>query len=275
LRRYMTGVMKWWVAEVGVDGFRCDVAGYVPLDFWNKLRAELDAIKPVFMLAEWETRDLHARAFDATYAWSWYNAMHDIAQGKADTGTLIQYYVTNQETWPRDSFRLMFISNHDKNAWDGTQSEMFGDALEIAIVLSVVGEGVPMIYSGQEAGETKRLAFFEKDPIVWQPHPVEDLYRELLALKKANTALWNGGWGAKMIQVPNDTSSSVFSFVRANDKDKVFAAFNFSSRGQIVRFDDSLYHGDYRDFSGGEAVQLTEDFELKLAPWTYRLFIQQ
>jgi glycosidase len=274
LRRYMTGVMKWWVAEVGVDGFRCDVAGYVPLDFWNNLRAELDAIKPVFMLAEWETRDLHARAFDATYAWSWYNAMHDIAQGKRDTGALIHYYVTNQEAYPRDGFRLMFISNHDKNAWEGTQSEMFGDALESAIVLSVIGEGMPMIYSGQEAGEMKRLAFFEKDPVVWQPHPVGDLYRHLLALKKANTALWNGGWGAKMIQVPNNASSRVFSFVRANDKDKIFAVFNFSSEGQAVRFDESLYHGDYRDFSGGGAVKLTEDFELELEPWAYRLFIQ-
>jgi hypothetical protein len=49
--------------------------------FLGNLRAELDAIRPVFMLAEWEQRDLHARAFDATYTWGFYNTLHDIAQG--------------------------------------------------------------------------------------------------------------------------------------------------------------------------------------------------
>ena len=64
----MTEAMKYWVTEVDMDGYRCDAAGFVPADFWNNVRAELDAIKPVFMLAEWESRDLHARAFDMTYA---------------------------------------------------------------------------------------------------------------------------------------------------------------------------------------------------------------
>ena len=192
----MTDVMKWWVAEVGMDGFRCDVAGFVPLDFWDNLRAELDAIRPVFMLAEWDTRDLHARAFDMTYAWDWHNTVHDIAMGKADVGALGGYYYRNNNSWPADGMRMLFVSNHDKNSWDGTQFELFGDALENAIVLSVISEGMPMIYNGQEAGNPKRLAFFEKDPIEWREHPIGELYQRLLELKKSNTALWNGHWGA-------------------------------------------------------------------------------
>ena len=94
LRRYMSEAMKWWVAEVGFDGFRCDVAGFVPLDFWDTVRRELDAIRPVFMLAEWEQRDLHARAFDATYTWGFYDTLHDIAQGRADVGALTGYYLS-------------------------------------------------------------------------------------------------------------------------------------------------------------------------------------
>ena len=43
--------------EFDVDGYRCDVAGFVPLDFWENVRRELDEIKPVFMLAEWESRE--------------------------------------------------------------------------------------------------------------------------------------------------------------------------------------------------------------------------
>jgi glycosidase len=275
LRRYMTDAMKWWVTEAGVDGFRCDVAGYVPLDFWNNLRAELDAIKPVFMLAEWESRDLHAQAFDMTYAWSWHNAVHDIAMRKADVGALVRYYSKNKKTWPDGGMRMTFVSNHDKNSWEGTQFELFGDALENAIALSVIGEGMPLVYSGQEAGNQKRLGFFEKDTIKWRDHRVGEIYRGLLALKKTNTALWNGRWGARMMLVPNNVPGSVFSFVRANEKDKVFAVFNFSDKPRSVSFSDTLYYGSYRDFSNHEPVMLTEDFTLDMGPWAYRVFVTE
>jgi len=275
LRRYMADVMKWWVAEVGVDGFRCDVAGFVPLDFWNELRAELDAIKPVFMLAEWETRDLHARAFDMTYAWTWHNAVHDIAMGKADVGTLNGYYYINANSWPENGMRMMFISNHDKNSWDGTQFELFGDALENAIALSVLSEGTPMVYSGQEAGNPRRLEFFEKDTIEWRDHRVGALYRKLLALKKSNTALWNGRWGAAMEQVSNSQPASVLSFVRENGNDKVFAAFNFSDRPVTVSFSGTRHHGSYRDAMTGEPSMMDENVELKMSPWTHRVFVKE
>ncbi len=274
VRRYMTEALKYWVAEVGIDGYRCDVAGYVPLDFWNNVRRELDAIKPVFMLAEWESRDVHAEAFDMSYAWSWFNTMHNIAQGKAKVPALFGYYSANESAFPRDGMRMTFISNHDKNSWDGTQFEAFGDALHAAIVLSVVGEGMPLLYSGQEAGNEKRLEFFEKDPIVWREHPVGDLYKKLFALKRDNTALWNGAWGATMIHVPNDRPDEVFSFVRRNDVDKVFAVFNFSAESQNVSFEQSLYHGDYMEFFSGESAALDAATRLTLAPWSYRVYLR-
>jgi len=275
LRRYMTDVMKWWVTEAGVDGFRCDVAGFVPLDFWDELRLQLDQIKPVFMLAEWESRDLHARAFDMTYAWSWHNAVHNIAMGKADATALSGYYYSNENSWPENGMRMLFVSNHDKNAWDGTQFELFGDALENAIVLSVISEGMPLVYSGQEAGNNKRLEFFEKDPIEWRDHPVGALYQKLLALKKANTALWNGRWGAKMEQVTNSMPASVLSFVRESSTDKVFAVFNFSSQSVAVSFSDNHHHGVYRDYLSGEQVMMSEGMKLEMAPWTNRIFVQE
>lgn len=275
LRRYMTDAMKYWVTEVGMDGFRCDVAGFVPLDFWNNLREELDAIKPVFMLAEWESRDMHARAFDMTYTWGFNNTLHSIAKGKGNAGSLGFYYYEKNNSFPRDAIRMSFVSNHDKNAWDGTQFDLYGDALENAIVLSVLSEGMPMIYNGQEAGNTKRLAFFEKDPIKWREHPVGELYRRLFALKKANPALWNGAWGAEMIPVTNSAPSNVFSFVRMRDDNKVFAVFNFSAEEQTVTFSERLYHGSYRDFSTGEQQALEEGFALEMAPWSYRVYVNK
>lgn len=274
LRRYMTDAMKWWVAEVGMDGFRCDVAGFVPIDFWNQLRTELDAIRPVFMLAEWETRDLHALAFDMTYAWSWYETVHRIAQGKADAGSLGIYHYTDENSWPRDAMRMLFVSNHDKNSWEGTQFEAFGDALENAIVLSVVSRGMPLIYNGQEAGNSKRLAFFERDPIEWREHPVGALYQRLIKLKKNNTALWNGRWGAPMLQVANSSPENVFSFVRQNDDDKVFAVFNFSDQPVTVSFSGNLHHGAYRDFFSNEPSKMNASTELKMNPWTNRVFVK-
>ncbi len=251
LRKYMTDAMNYWVTEADVDGYRCDVAGFVPVDFWENVRRELDAIKPVFMLAEAELRDLHAGAFDMTYAWGWYDAMHQVAMGKADLGALIGYYSGNECTFPPDCIRMTFVSNHDKNAWDGTGPEQFGDALAAAIVLSVVGDGMPLIYNGQEAGESKRLKFFEKDPIAWGEHPIGELYRKLFALKKANTALWNGHWGAAMIRVPNSAPAEVLSFVRRNDRDKVFAVFNFSKETRTVRFEEVCFRAPTRTISAG------------------------
>jgi len=275
LRKYMTDALKYWVKEANIDGYRCDVAGFVPVDFWNNARKELDAIKPVFMLAEGDSRDLHAEAFDMTYAWGWYDAVHQITTGKTkDLGGLIGYYSTNESAYPPDIMRMTFVSNHDKNAWDGTEFEQFGKGLEPAMVLSGVGDGMPLIYNGQEAGNTKRLKFFEKDPIVWKAHPNGDLYKKLIALKKKNTALWNAHWGATMIAVPNSRPDKVFSFVRQNDTDKVFAVINFSGQPQTVTFKESLYHGKYTDYFGGQPVELDASTKLNLKPWGYLVFVQ-
>jgi len=274
LRRYMTEAMKYWVVEADVDGFRCDVAGFVPVAFWENVRRELDAIKPVFLLAEWESRDLHARAFDATYAWSWYDAVHRIAIGDADVNALYLYYSWNESAWPPNSLRMTFVSNHDKNAWEGTQFEQFGDALEAAIVLSVVGDGIPLLYSGQEAGNPKRLAFFQRDPIDWREHPIGELYRDLFALKHANSALWNAKWGALMVKVPNDAEAEVLSFVRRNEEDAVFAAFNFSGEARTVAFRDSLHHGSWVDAFGGTGMRFGSGTTLSLEPWGWRVFLE-
>ncbi len=274
LRKYMTDAMKYWVREADVDGYRCDAAGFVPLDFWNNVRRELDAIKPVFMLAEWESRDLHADAFDMTYAWSWYEAVQSIAKGKSDLGSLYTYYAWNEGFFPPDSIRMTFLSNHDKNSWDGTMNEQFGKAVPVTIVLSAVGEGMPLIYNSQEAGETKRLKFFERDPIEWKPSPIADLYRKLFALKHENDALWNGHWGALTLNVPNSTGAKVLSFVRRNDHNKVFAVLNFTKDRQTVTFRESLCHGDYIDFFTGDKVTVTDGTEFKLPGWGYKLLVQ-
>ena len=274
VREYMTEAMKYWVREVGIDGYRCDVAGFVPVDFWNNVRRELDAIRPVFLLAEWESRDLHARAFDATYAWGWYEAVHDIVQGRAGPSKLFVYYSWRESAWPREAYRMTYVTNHDINAWEELEFDAFGDALEMVIALSVVGDGMPMMYNGQEAGNMKHLAFFEKDPIAWQKHPIGALYKRLFALKKSNTTLWNGDWGAPMVRAWNSAPDQVLSFVRENDQDKVFAMMNFSPEAQRFTFSDGPYAGEYRDYFSGESLSVSQATEFELPPWGYRVLVR-
>ena len=129
---------------------------------------------------------------------------------------------------------------------------------------------MPLIYNGQEAGNNKRLKFFEKDPIMWKAHPNGELYKKLIALKTKNTALWNAHWGARMIDVPNSNPKAVFSFVRQNEQDKIFAVINFSSKPQNVTFKDSLYHGKYNEYLSGQAAELDASSKVMLKPWVIR-----
>ncbi len=275
LRQYMIEAMKYWVREADIDGYRCDVAGFVPVDFWNQARKEMDAIKPVFMLAEWESRDLHEYAFDMTYAWTWYEKMEHIAQGKAkDLSSLFVYYSWNESSFPKDGIRMVGVSNHDKNAWEGTEFELFGKGLQAAMVLSVVGEGMPMVYNGQEAGNPKRLKFFEKDEIIWRNHPNGELYKKLFALKHSNSTLLNWGHNATMNLVPNSRPDKVFSFARQNEQDKIFVVINFSNLSQTVTFKETLYHGNYTEYFSGQAAALNSATKLVLPPWSYRVFVR-
>ncbi len=270
LREYMTKAMVYWVRDVGVDGYRCDVAGYVPLDFWENLRAELEAVKPVFMLAEFNHRDVHRAAFDASYAWAWNNAMHDIAAGKADTGALYGYYSENESAFPVVAMRMTYGENHDQNAWEGTSFERFGPALPAAIVLSFVGEGIPLVHNGVEAGNEKRLAFFEKDPIAWRQHPNGALIKRLIAYRKAHVALHNGRWGARMVSVANSSPQQVFSLLRERDDDRVFVVLNLSGEAKAVTFPTAQAQGDYIDFNGGK-VTINPQTPMSLEPWGWRV----
>lgn len=273
LREYMIGALEYWVRELDVDGYRCDVAGFVPTDFWEDARAALDAIKPVFMLAEWESRELTHRAFDMLYGWSWNSTMHDIAQGKADVDALRVYYSWNEKAYPADSLRMLFVTNHDHNSWEGTEFEKFGDVLEAAVVLTFASEGMPLIYNGQEAGNERRLEFFEKDPIVWREHPMGELYRRLVALKKANSALWAGCWGARMVQVTTSASKEVLAFVRRAGDDAVLAVLNLSPQPLEVTLVSGPVAGEWMEFGSSGTTSLDEGSVLSVPAWGYRLLV--
>ena len=274
MRREMAQAMAYWVREGGVDGFRADVAGYVPPDFWTDVRRDLEAIKPVWMLGEFNHRDLHMNAFDSSYGWAWAEALMKIAKGEADTGALYGFYSENESAWPSGAQRMIFTSNHDENAWSGTEFERFGPALANAFALLFTSEGIPLVYNGQEAGNERRLKFFERDPIAWRKHKHGALIRDWIAFRDAHPALHNAPWGARMVHVKTSEAQKVFSFVRAKEGDAVFVVQNYSAEPRTVTLEEIPHPGRW-DERGGSAATLQKGARLTLAPWSTRLFTRR
>ncbi len=192
LRRYMTEMMLYWVRDVGIDGFRCDVAGMLPTDFWNDAREELDAVKPVMMLAEDDQPARHARAFDLTYDWWTYQALGRLRAGKLNPASIATILANEELDFPAGSLRLRFSSNHDLCAWHKPGLERYGpDAAKAAAVLTFTLPGVPLIYNGQEAGNRNRLHLFERTPIDWNTddHGLRELFTTLARLRRARSSL--------------------------------------------------------------------------------------
>ncbi|MFM8450682.1 MAG: alpha-amylase family glycosyl hydrolase [Haliscomenobacter sp.] len=271
LRRYMTEAMKFWVAETDIDGFRCDAAGFIPLDFWENTRKELDRIKRVFMLAEWESRDLHARAFDMTYAWSLWDRLHRVCTGKDGIGLLQEYIAQDVNAFPEDGYRMVFTDNHDKNAWEGNQFTYFGAGIQPAIVLTATVSGMPMVYSGQEAGLDRSLALFEKDSIPWKPHVHAALYTQLFRLKHKNPALRNGSEGGVMQQVRHNQPEKVLAFCREKSNHRVIPILNFSADSVVVVLNVPEFSGAYRELFSNKPFNLSGSYTISLPAWGYKV----
>ncbi|MFO7525734.1 MAG: alpha-amylase family glycosyl hydrolase [Ignavibacteriaceae bacterium] len=271
----MAGALKFWVEEYDLDGFRCDFAGMVPVEFWNFVRPQLDKIKDVFMLAEWDTPELHENAFDMTYDWQMHKIMNNIYGGTNTVSDLINHIEQDRSRYPGYAFRMQFTDNHDENTWNGTVFERLGNAAETFAALTYTIPGMPLIYSGQETGNNKRLEFFEKDPIEWNIHSFEELYKSLNKLRKDNPALWSGIKGGDFQIVPNTTPGEVFTFLRSIGDNTLFMVFNLSDQPVETELKNNLADGDYREFftqKFAEVIAMAKS--IKLQPWEYRVYIK-
>lgn len=273
-RKYMTEALKFWVKEANIDGYRADVAGFIPVDFWENARKELDEIKPVFMLAEWESRDLFKKSFDMTYSWSLWEQLR-IAVNQQKLPGLVEYLSHDVNSVPRNAYRMTFTDNHDKNSWEGNPYLNFGEGLQTAIVMTGVVNGMMLCYSGQEAGLNRSLKFFEKDPIDWKYNENEVLFNKLFHLKHKNQALWNGKYGGEMIRVVNDQQDKIISFHREKNTDAVLPILNFSNETVKVNLDTKYFQGKYKELFTGKLFKLKDKTSLEMAPWSYLILVKE
>lgn len=233
LRQAMIDAMAFWVRDVDVDGFRCDVAGLVPMPFWREARAALDRIKPVFMLAEWDAPELHDRAFDMTYDLGLFDAFKAMAKGQVGKSALVDLLTQPRQAYPADAYRMRYTANHDSNSWHGSDAELFGPSLRAFAVLAATLPGMPLLYGGQEGGFDKRLKFFEKDAIDWKDRPLAGFYTQLFRLKHEHPALAAGVDGGPL-QIVELSHPTLFAFTREKGDDRVTVVVNLSGSRQSV-----------------------------------------
>jgi len=229
----MTDAMRYWLRETDIDGFRCDVASLVPTPFWDQARAALDAIKPVFMLAESDAADLHDSAFDMTYDWRLYDCLKLVAKGQAGAADIRAWWASEQAAYPADAYRMRYTANHDSNSWHGHDAEFYGPAFEAMAVLAATLPGMPLVYSGQEAGLDRQLAFFEKDAIDWRGCPLGGFYMTLLQSKNRHPALGNGleGGTLEWLDLGNP---ALLAYRRVRGDDRVTVTVNLGAQVQSV-----------------------------------------
>lgn len=276
LREAMIGEMLFWLEEVGIDGYRCDVAGEVPDDFWAQAVPRLRAANPeLFMLAESDhPPHRNEEWFAMNYGWEFHHLMNAIAKGE-QSPLAIDTVLAKKAAVYNWGYFMNFLTNHDENSWQGTIEERMGPAADAMAVLAFTIDGMPLMYSGQEAGLNHRLKFFEKDTIPWNGFKKTRFYKTLLDLKHNNPALGNGlaGGVLERITVENATEE-IYAYRRKKGANQVVVLLNLSGEPQSFTLSQEDLAGEYTNVFANSTVKLTPEMSMNLNPWSYLLLEQ-
>jgi alpha-amylase len=271
----MIDAMKFWVNECDIDGFRCDLASWVELHFWEKARPELDALKHLFWLGEFDELENpgYGKVFDASYSWKWMHKTREFFQHKLPIASLDS--LLNQYNAIGDSsMRAWFTTNHDENSWNGTEYMKYGEMAKPLAVFSATWNGVPLIYNGQELPNMDSLAFFEKDPIKWTgTNQLHDFYKTLFALHATHPALRGGDPAVTTHRIKTTDDAHIFAYLRRNGNKEVLVVLNLSQQGPL-RFDitDPQVTGVYKNAFSGASNDFTQARSFEMAAWEYLVY---
>lgn len=275
LRDSMTAAMKFWLTETGIDGFRCDVAAEVPADFWKDCIASLRALRPsLFMLAEGDQAFLIKAGFDATYAWPAAANLQKLYAGKMTLASFDSSINAGIDTFPPHAAKMFFTTNHDENSWNGTEFEKYGNAYKtFAVFTQTIANSIPLIYSGQEMPNKKRLKFFVHDPIEWTgTYAMAPFYKTLLTMRKSNPAL---STDASYRRLPSTDQASVFAYVREKDGRKAVVVLNMSARAKTFKVTDAIINGEPLNIFLGTKEKISDSYEFSVEPWGYIVYDYQ
>ena len=272
LRIEMTSDMMHWIKNENIDGFRCDVAGNVPLDFWQKAIPQLRKEKNIFMLAEaWEPELLKEGLFDMAYGWEAHHTMNKIAQGKETVKNWDTYIEKINKEYEANDILMNFVDNHDENSWNGTTKSRLGKAEEAMTALSYLMPGMPLIYSGNEYGLDHSLKFFEKDSIPKTKGAAWELRAKLGKLKAENVALNGGKEKAKYTKIKTDNDENILAFVREKNGKKVVYIANLSSNSVNTKIE---LKGKFTNYMNNKKIEFTENQATNLLPFQYYILTE-
>jgi cyclomaltodextrinase len=291
LRRYMIDMLKFWLRDFDLDGFRCDVAAEVPTDFWEQARAELDKTKPdIVMLAEADRPELLVRAFDLDYSWPLHGTLNDVMRGRKAATAFRETWESDAAKYPRGALRMRFSDNHDEKRAVARFGE--GGALAASALMFTL-DGVPMLYNGMEVGDTTESgdpALFYRLPIFWpivkRRPEFPRFYQQFIALRKNHTALTRGSveW------LNNSDPARVVTFTRRDDAEEILVAINFSNTPVNLTLDAHTSGAPFTEITPDTREPLRADAgrderaaharnvnlpSLSLDAWGYRIFRRQ
>ena len=261
--------MSYWVEDIGIDGFRCDAAYNISIDFWKKTIDRLNQTKPVYMLAESDANHKGGYPlidlFDSSYGWHTHHLLNEIAKGNQTAKSLIEHLIGMGEEYAPTHAVMNFTTNHDENSWKGDVFERLGSAAEVLSVLTYVMPGMPLIYGGQEFGLDKRLSFFEKDFIEKKESPFSSLFTKLNELKENNRAL-DVGDNPGDFNVLETKDDEVLGILRSKNNDSIIFYANLSATTKVISLENVSGFSDVITKN-----LITSTNHIKLAPWSYLL----
>ena len=273
LREAMSGDMMHWIKNENIDGFRCDVAGNVPTDFWQQTIPKLRKEKNIFMLAEaWQPELLKSNLFDMYYGWETHHIMNRIAKGENTVLEWDKNLLENTKKYEANDIAMNFVDNHDENSWNGTMKSRLGAAEETMTALSYLTPGMPLVYSGDEYGLDKSLKFFEKDSFTKVKGKQWEWRVKLGKIKNENIALNGGKKAASYTKISTSDESKILAFARAKENNKVIFVGNLSNVNTTFT---SSFEGKFTDYMTGKKVNYSKNQKLNFKPWEYKILIAE
>ncbi len=270
LQDSMIEQMKFWIKETNIDGFRCDVAGEVRDQFWQKCITALKKEKNIFMLAEGDRKGLHESGFDASYAWNNFSVLKQIANGTRTIASFDSVVNKGDTLYPSNAIRMYFTSNHDENTWNKADYATMPGASHapFAVLTQTMKNSIPLIYSGQEEPFLDSLSFFYKDTITFSKYDRANFYKKLLNLRNNNKAL-SANATFKKVSVGND--KFVYAFVREKDNKKVLVILNLSAVAQNIQIKDATLLGKINNLFLDKTEEV-KNTAWQMEPWGYAVY---
>ena len=277
LRKAMIEAMQFWVRETDIDGFRCDLAAWVEVDFWREARPQVDSLKHLFWLGEFDELDNpdYGEIFDASYTWSWMHKSKDYYQQHLPI-VVLDSLLERYNKIGDGSMRAWFTTNHDENSWNGTEYDKYGKMAGALAVFSTTWNGVPLLYNGQELPNRKKLEFFEKDPIEWTGrNELHDFYKTLLNLHKNHPALRGGDADVTTYRLQTTHNGHVMAYLRKNGDREVLVVLNLSENNPLnIEITDMKLLGRFKNAFSEEEKDFSADRKLQLKDWEYLVFVK-